>query len=305
MPATSVSTATADAPVRGIAYALVGVLVFSIQDAMAKWLTADYAVMEILFFRGLFALIPCALIVSRTGGRASLRTRRLGHHLGRAALLMGALVCYYLAIRSMPLADAVAISFSAPLFMTALSVPLLGEHVGARRWAAVVVGFVGVLIVARPGSGAFDAAALLVVAASLFYAGAMIATRSLNRSESSGAIMFYFTLTSIVASAGFVPFQWVTPTPADAALLAALGLIGGFGAFFVVESFRHAPVAVIAPFDYSGLVWAALFGFVLWGDVPGPAVLTGAAVIVASNLYIIRREARGSIAAPPPPPRPA
>lgn len=303
MTSSAASVQTADSPGRGIAYAIAGVLVFSTQDALAKWLVADYSVLQIIFFRGIFALIPCAVIVHRSGGWATLRTHRLRLHAGRATLLIGALVCYYLAIRTMPLADAIAIAFAAPLFMTALSVPLLGEHVGPRRWGAVAVGFVGVLIVARPGAGTIDEAALLAVVASVFYAVAMIVTRKLTRSESSAAIIMYFTIFSIVATAGFMPFQWVTPPAADAALLASVGLIGGIGAFLVVQSFRHAPVSVVAPYDYSGLVWAALYGFWFWGDVPGPAVLTGAAVIIGSNVYILRRDTAGARATAPNSPR--
>lgn len=303
MTSIAATTQSIESPGRGIAYAVAGVLVFSIQDALAKWLVADYSVAQIIFFRGIFALIPCAFIVHRSGGWAALRTRRLHLHAGRAALLIGALVCYYLAIRTMPLADAIAIAFAAPLFMTALSVPLLGERVGPRRWLAVVVGFAGVLIVARPGTGVIDTAALLAVAASLFYAVSTIVTRNLTRNDSSAAIILFFTISTIVTTAGFMPFQWVTPNAADAALLACLGLLGGVGAYLVVQSLRHAPVSVIAPYDYSGLVWAALFGFWFWGDVPGPAVLTGAAVIIGSNLYILRRDTAGTMATAPKCPR--
>ena len=294
LPGAAAHAAHADHPGRGIAFALIGVFVFATQDAIAKWLVADYPVMEILFFRGLFALIPAAIIVHRTGGMATLRTKRLPLHLGRAALMFAALVCFYLAIRTMPLADAIAISFSAPLFMAALSMPLLGERVGPRRWAAVVIGFIGVLVAARPGAGMFDTAALLVVGASLCYALTMIATRRLTRSETAGAVMIYFNLASLALAGVFMPLQWVTPEPADAVLLCAIGLIGGVGAYFTVQSLRLAPVAVIAPFDYSSLLWATLYGYLLWSDLPGAAVLTGAAIIIGSNLYILHRETRAA-----------
>lgn len=300
---TDAPTAAADRPGRGIAYISLGVFVFATQDALVKWLVADYPVMQILLFRAVFALIPCAVVIARSGGVAALRTARPGLHAGRGALLLGSLVLLFLAYRRLPLADAIAISFSAPLFMTALSAPLLGEPVGARRWSAVVVGFLGVLVITRPGAGMIEPAALMAVASSALYALAMIGTRRLSRTDSVAAIMFYFIVLVIAVSALCTPFVWVAPNPRDAALLAATGLIGGVAAFLFIQAYRLAPVAVVAPFDYTALVWAGLYGVWLWGDVPGPAVLAGAAIIVASNLYILRRETKRPDVEPAPRPR--
>ena len=282
----------ADHPGRGIALALASVFIFSSQDAIAKWLAADYPVMEIVFFRALFALVPAVIFMFAGDGVRALRTQRLHIHLVRSAMLIGAITCYYLAIRTIPLADAVTIVFAAPLFMTALSVPVLGERVGPRRWAAVVIGFLGVIVVAHPGSELFGAAAILVLISSAFYAGAMIATRGLTRTDTSAAILIYHYLVSIAVAGAFMPLQWVTPTPGDAVLLVTLGLMGGIGAFCAVQGYRYAAVSVIAPFDYTMLLWATLYGWLLWSDLPGPAVLAGAAIIVASNLYILHRETR-------------
>lgn len=282
----------ADHPGRGIAFALAGIFIFSSQDAIAKWLAADYPVMEIIFFRALFALVPAAVFMFASGGFQTLRTQRLRIHLIRSFMLTGALACYYLAIRTIPLADAVAIVFAAPLFMTALSVPILGERVGPRRWAAVMIGFLGVIVVAHPGSELFGTAAILVVISSAFYAGAMIATRGLTRTDTSAAILIYHYLVSIAVAGAILPFQWVTPTPGDAVAFVTIGLMGGVGAFCAVQGFRYAAVSVIAPFDYTMLLWATLYGWLLWSDLPGPAVLAGVAIIVASNLYILHRETR-------------
>ncbi len=298
-------TASADAPGRGIAFMLTAVFIFSVQDAMVKWLTADYSVMQILFFRGVFGFIPCAVFVWRAGGWRVLRTRRLSGHLWRSSLILGALIAFFLAISMMPLADVVAIAFSAPLFMTALSMPLLGEPVGRRRWAAVAVGFIGVLIVVRPGAGVLGQGALLALASSVLFAIGMTVTRKLTRSEPSATILFYFTLLNLVVGGSFMPFLWATPTPADAAMLVTIGLTGGVGAFCMFEAFRFAPIAVVAPFEYSALIWAAMFGYLVWGDVPGSMLLAGAAVIVASNLYVLHREARRGTKRPATPRRPA
>jgi drug/metabolite transporter (DMT)-like permease len=281
-----------DMPGRGIAFMLAAVSIFSMQDAMVKWLTADYSVMQIMFFRGVFGLIPCSFLLWRAGGRRALRTRRLTAHIWRSGLILGALITFFLAISKMPLADVVAIAFSAPLIMTALSMPLLGERVEPRRWAAVMVGFVGVLIVVHPGVGVFGSAALLALASSVLFAVGMTVTRKLTRSEHSATILFYFTLLNIAAGGIFMPFLWVTPTLPDAAMLVTIGFTGGFAAFCMFEAFRFAPIAVVAPFEYSSLIWATLYGYLIWGDVPGSALLAGAGVIVASNLYIVHREAR-------------
>ena len=282
--------AHADHPGRGIVFALAGVFVFSSQDAIAKWLAAGYPVMEIVFFRALFALAPTAVFVIASGGFAALRTRRIHLHLLRSGLLFLSLICYYLAIRTMPLADAVTIMFSAPLFMTALSVPILRERVGPRRWAAVIVGFTGVLVASRPGSEVFDTSSLLVLVASLLYAGAMIVTRRLTRTETNAAVLAYHYIFSIAVAGLFLPGQWVTPAPVDAALLAGMGLMGAIGAFASVQAYRCAPVSVIAPFDYTSLLWATTYGYLVFADLPGPAVLAGAVIIIASNLYIVHRE---------------
>ena len=281
-----------DNPGRGVAFMLAGVTVFAVQDAAVKWLVADYPVVEVLFFRAVFGLIPCMVIVHRAGGLKTVRTRRPVAHLMRTGLILGALLFFFLAVRAMPLADAIAISFSAPLFMTALSRPLLGERVGARRWAAVVAGFVGVLIIARPGAGVLEAGAVLALVSSLLFAIGTVFTRRMVRDESSAAIVVYFSLTAVLVCAVFLPFAWVTPSLPHALMLAGVGVLGGIGAFCMVEAVRFAPVAVIAPLEYAALVWAILFGFLVWGDVPGTGVVVGAAVVIASNLYILRREAR-------------
>ena len=169
--------------------------------------------------------------------------------------------------------------------------PFLGEAVGPRRWLAVIVGFLGVLVMVRPGAGAFQPEALLVVLAALGYALSMLITRRLTRTETNAAILFYSTAGSTLANALLLPFFWITPTTGDLGLFAGLGLIGGIGSFFMVLAYRHAPAAVVAPFDYTALLWATLIGWLVWHELPDATVWFGAAVVVASGLYIIHREA--------------
>jgi len=276
---------------QGIACILFAMFAMSMMDGMAKWLGQGYSPVQIAFFRGLFALIPVLMIVWQSGGINALRTRHPLGHLFRAATTWLALVCFFAAIRSMPLADAVAIAFAAPLFVTALSVPFLGESVGPRRWLAVIVGFIGVLVMVRPGAGAFQPEALLVLLAALGYALAMLVTRRLTRTETNAAILFYSTAGATLANGLLLPFFWVTPTAGDLGLFAGLGLIGGVGSFFMVLAYRHAPAAVIAPFDYTALLWATLLGWLVWQELPDAPVWFGAAIVVLSGLYIIHREA--------------
>jgi drug/metabolite transporter (DMT)-like permease len=286
------SAAAGRAVLRGIVSVLLATLCFAIMDSLVKWVAPRIPVMQIVFFRSLFAFVPIALLIARDGGRTTLRTRRLGDHAKRSLCGVVSLAGFIYAFGHMPLADAVGIGFSAPLFITALSVPLLGERVGARRWSAVLVGFVGVIVMVRPGRGVLDPAAAVALGATMLYALAMIFIRSLGRSESTGAIAFYYTLLCSLIGAAFLPFQWVTPHPVDAVLLVVIGLVGGCGQLLITSAFRNAPAAVIAPFDYVSMLYVSLIGYAVWGDVPDSALLLGAVIVVASGLYILQRETR-------------
>ncbi len=269
---------------------VLSVLLFAGMDALVKWVAARHPVGQIIFFRNVFAFIPIMLFLPSAGGLVALRTRRPGAHFLRALAGIGAMVCVFGAFSLMPLADAVAILQAGPIFLTALSVPLLGERVGIRRWSAVAVGFAGVLVMTRPGAGVFDLAALLAVGGAMLYALAMISIRRLSATERPLTIVFYFTLCAAIAGSLSLPFQWVTPAPLDLAFLISIGLIGGFAQFAMTQAFRLAPVATIAPYEYAALVFAMMFGYLIWGDVPDAWLLIGAAIVVASGLYILHRE---------------
>ena len=276
----------------GIASVLVGMFAVAGMDAAAKWLATGYPVAELVFFRSLFALPPILLLVWHGGGRAALRIRWGWGHLLRAVFALSAIFCFFTALRVMPLAEATSIAFAAPLFVTALSVPVLGEHVGPRRWAAVVVGFLGVLVMTRPGSAAFQPEALLVLGAALCYACAMLVTRRLARTETTPAITFYGTLLLLAGSAIPLPFGWRVPEAEDMVVFVLMGLFGGATMYFMTQAYRYAPAAVVAPFDYTALIWATLFGWLIWHELPDSYVWAGAAIVIASGLYIIRREMR-------------
>lgn len=282
----------AAANARGIALMVSGILVLTVMDAMIKWLSSDYHSLQIIFFRCAFAMLPIFAIAAFSGGLGSLRTRRPGAQALRAAVGLATMVLFFLALKFMPLAEATVLAFASPLFVTALSVPLLGERVGWRRLAAVVVGFLGVVIILRPGTAVFSPYAVLPVAASFFFALGMVLARRLSVTESSIAIVFYTTLAGLLVGAASLPAVWVTPAAEDLPVLVVLGLLGGLGQFLITAAFRHAAVAVVAPFEYSALIWATLLGFMLWGELPDLPTVGGAAVLTAAGLFIVYRETR-------------
>ena len=195
-----------------------------------------------------------------------------------------------------------SIGYAAPIFVTMLSVPLLGERVGPARWAAVAVGFLGVLLVARPGQGLVDPAALLAILGAVFYALCLVVTRKLAAHDDPECTMLHSTGFYAVACALALPFVWVAPGWGDLGLFLALGLVAGCGMYLMVAAYRHADAAAIAPFDYLSMAWAALFGFLIWGEVPGVWSVAGIVVIALSGLFIVRREqiaARRAAAARP------
>lgn len=275
---------------RGIILMCICVFVFTISSTMVKALGPGYPVSQVVFFRCLLAFLPLYIAIRRGGGWQILRTNRPWAHTFRVVIGGFTLFTGFYALTLMPLADYYAFTYAAPLFATLLSIPILGEHVGIRRWTAVLVGFIGVLIMLRPGTHAIDLATIVAITAAFTYALAIIAVRNLARTESSASTVFYFTLAGLILSAAVLPFEWRTPTLREWALLVGIGLMSGFGQILMTDAYRLAPPAVIAPFDYTSMVWALMLGYVLFGDFPDWPTLLGAAVVIASGVYIIYRE---------------
>lgn len=277
---------------RGIVLMCVAVLCFTVMDGLIKHLAGRYPTLQLVFARNVFALIPVIYPLMKGGGRKLLRTRRpLGHAL-RAVFGLVSMCCFFYAYGQLELATVIAIGYSAPLFMTALSVPMLGESVGWRRWTAVLVGFAGVLIMTRPGAGMLDATALIAVFGAFLYALVVVVIRKLGATEHPATIVLYFTFSSAVVSGLAMPFLWVTPSLGDWPFLIGIGLIGGIAQLTMTRAFMQAPVAVIAPFEYSSMIWAVAIGYLFWGEVPDQWVWVGTAIVVASGLYILYRETR-------------
>ncbi|MBX2804479.1 MAG: DMT family transporter [Hyphomicrobiales bacterium] len=275
-----------------IAVMCLGVLCLVTNDAIAKWLTHDYPTLQIVFLRYFLALPVLTAALLWFGGRTALFSRHLGVHILRGLFLAGSAYAFFLSLSYLPLAEATSIIFIAPILITALSVPLLGEHVGWRRWSAVIVGFIGVLIIVRPGGETFQPASLLVICTATLYALIMISARFIKNSESVWTFMFYMTLFPALFSGLSMPFVWQTPDWQHIPLFIGITITGVAGMILLSQAFRMAPAAVIAPFDYTALLWASLLGWLFWEEIPTIWTYAGAAVIIASGIYIVIRETR-------------
>lgn len=287
-----------DRPLAGIAIMTVGVGVFSLMDASGKFLVDTQSVFQIVAFRGVISVMLLAPILFRSHGLNVLRARRPGGLVLRSGLGVFAMLLFFVGIRYIPLADAAAIGFSGAIFMTAMSAILLRERVSWQRWAAILIGFSGAIVVAQPGSDTFHWAALLLLLCSLSYAGMMTMTRLLTRTDSNATMVFYHSVISALVGLAVLPFVWVTPTWGELLLLTGMGVMATAGHILLAQAFRVAPISVLAPFEYTALLWAALLGFLVWGDVPGSHVWIGSAILILSGLYIVYREAREARAHP-------
>lgn len=279
----------------GIACMLASTAALSCLDAMGKWIVSGFPVLEMAAIRGVWVLLIAAPMVYRAGGTRVLATRRPWAHVMRVLLGLVAFVCFFESLRDLPLATAIAIGFAAPLFMTACSTFLLGERVGIYRWSAVIVGFVGVLVITRPDSGDMISwPALLAVTAAMFFGLSQITVRWLTRTETDASMLVYQNLGMTLAGACALPFIWVTPSWEILLLILVSGGCLFVGQMFSIRAFRHAPVAVVAPFQYAELLGAVSFGYLIWGDFPSSHVWLGAAIVIASGIYITWRETRRS-----------
>ena len=283
---------TRRASLAGMAMMCVGVACLCVNDALAKALASNYSPLQILFLRNLIALPFAVLIAAGMGGTAALRSHRPVTHLLRGLLWISAAFLFFSSLKYLALAEATALVFVAPLFITAISALFLRDPVGWRRWLAVLVGFAGVLIAVRPGAAAFQPASLLPIATALFYAALMISARWVDRRESVWTLLLYLTGAGALLSLLVVPFVWVPVQPADYGLFAAIALFGTAGMTLMTQAFRLAPAVVVAPLDYTALVWATLIGWLFWNELPDSPVFVGAAIIVASGVFTIWRENR-------------
>lgn len=289
-------------PLTGIVLKILAALAFTVMSAGIKWLGSGYPVGEIVFFRSAFALVPLIAWLSWNGRLLrSVATSNLGGHIVRGLIGSCGMFAGFAALSYLPLTDAVAIGYAAPLITVVLAALFLRETVRVYRWSAVAAGFVGVLIMlsphlelgslANPSPGASIGAAFGLLGASCA-AAATIQVRRLTATERTGAIVLYFSLLTTFFGLVTLAFGWTVPDSTDLAVLIGLGIMGGIGQILQTQSYRYADASLVAPFDYTTMIWAILLGWVLFGQLPGPAVIGGGTIVAAAGLFVIWREHR-------------
>lgn len=288
-------------PFKAIGLKLISALLFAGMSALVRQLGDVAPIGQMVFFRSAFAILPVLVIYALRGELASaVRTGRPFGQLGRGMLSVCGMFTNFSALTRLPLADATAISFASPLITVALAAVILKERVRIYRWSAVVIGFAGVIVMLVPHfdlgayAGAAGAAAaagsLFAITSAFCNAGTVIQTRRLTQTETTSSIVFYFSLVCAIAGALTLPFAWHSPTGRELTALIALGILGGLAHIFLTESYRFAAASVVAPFDYSAMLWALLLGYWLFGELPGTLVYVGASIVAGAGLYVIWRE---------------
>ena len=289
-PSVRTAPARADRPFRGIALILASTVFLGASDVTAKYLSATLPSIEIAWIRFVvFALIMSPAMLPGSPLFA-LHSQRPGFQLMRGVALLGSSLFFISGLRFLPIAEASATGFVAPLFVTALSIVFLSEKVGLRRWIATAIGLIGVIIILRPGSGAFHPAAFFPLVSALAWAGTLIMTRMMSGREHAITTMSYSSIVGACILSALVPFVWVAPSWHDILFGVFIGVASTAGQWIVVLAFRYADASVLAPFSYTQLVWVSILGFVVFGEVPDIWTVTGAAFIVASGLYTAHRE---------------
>ncbi len=311
------------APLAGILCLLVGLAVFSVQDLILKLLSGRYPLYEIMLVRGLVGLPLLLLMVRAEGGLRLLVTPGLPAMLLRGVVMFVAYAAFYLALAALPLPTSVALYFSGPLFITLLSVLVLGERVGLIGWGAVCVGFAGVMVILRPGNGLFDWASLLPVLSGLTYGIAMIAARRMGANESAGAMAFWGNAVLLSAAAGmalafsggssgeglhpslaFLMRGWEPLAAADLGLMAVTGVVAAAGLWLLTSAYRLAEASTVAPFEYTAMIWGVVWGWTIWGEWPdalgwlGIAAIIGAGLVMAVARTAPRNQGNGKVSLP-------
>jgi drug/metabolite transporter (DMT)-like permease len=290
--------AGADRATVGIMLLLTAYSLFALQDATVKWLVASVPVWQVLFVRSAMVLALCLAAGGRPTLRRVVHSPALGLLARRGAITLVAWFLYFTAARTLPLGQLTTLYFTAPVVVVVLAAPVLHERVGWARWTAVGLGFAGAALAAEPAGLAPSSATLLVLVAAALWGYAVILTRQIARREATLVQMLCTNLFFVVASGAVSAVTWHAPSGFETVLLLQVALCGGAGQFAMFEAARHVPASLAAPLEYTSLVWAFLLGFLIWGDMPNPAVVIGAALILAAGLGLVLIERRQRRAAP-------
>ena len=303
---------------RGVGFLVLAMLIFSLQDIAVKWIGGDYPVLEIVTFRSVIALPLTLLLFQYEGGQGLPITGRPTLEYIRGLFYFLSYTTHFMGLAALPLAEIAAIKFSGPLMITLLSVVILGEMVGPRRWLALLVGFLGVLLIVRPGVAAFNMGSIFILISVLFYALAAILTRKLQTTDSSATMAYYSSLVYLLATCVLAPLvvfigdipnahpsvaflfrAWSMPSLLDWIIMSGLGLVWAGGMYCLARAYSAALASVVAPFEYVALPISAMWGFLIWQEIPTLTTWAGAALTLASGVYILYREQRErSIASP-------
>ena len=295
------SAARRDDVPRGILYMIAATLLFAVSSAIAKWQVAIYPVGEVMFFRSFTSLLVCAMFVLPVTGFSVFATQRPRDHVARGLSQSISQTFTVIALGLMPLAGAIAINFSAPLWSALLSVLWLKERAGPARWGVLLFGFCGVLIVTHPGADSLQVGALFALANAVMYGSVTVAVRGMTKTESADTLLMWQMVTIAVFHAFLLVFGVRAPSPPDAAMLVSSGVANAIGQYLWTKALHLAPTTAVAPFYYFLLVWAMAIGFVIWGDVPTLGLIIGSVIVVASGLFLLWHEARHRAVVPPSP----
>ncbi|MGI9406542.1 MAG: DMT family transporter [Hyphomicrobiaceae bacterium] len=302
--------ADTDRTVKGVVFLITGLAIYSLQDIIIKQLSDLYSVHQIVFVRSIISIPLLFIIIGLDPSPPKLKTSRPVLHAVRGLCQFIAYTSFYLALAAMRLADAVAIAFSAPLVITVLSVIFLGEKVGIKRWGAIVIGIAGVVVIVRPGTGVFEPAALFAVTCAVSYGASAVLARPLGRGDGGAQMALYATIVYLVMSGGlwfvlgdgrhlgenthpsmaFLLRAWSAPTVLHMGMMLATGLISAIGLYCLAQAYRVAEASAVSPFEYTGLIWAISFGFLIFGEVPDIFSVLGILLIVGSGMLVIHRE---------------
>jgi drug/metabolite transporter (DMT)-like permease len=277
---------------RGILCMVIATVLFSIAFALSKWQVAIYPPGEVVFLRSLSSLVVAAAVMLPFTGFSVFSTQRPRDHVARGLSQAVSQTLTILAFSLMPLAGAIAIGFSAPLFAALVSIVFLKERAGLARWSALLVGFLGVLIVTSPGANSLTLGALFALGNAIMYGSVTVAVRGMTKTESANTLLMWQLVTVAFFQSFLLLFGWRFPAPIDAAMLFASGFANAIGQYFWTQALRLAPATAVSPFYYLMLVWAMIIGFLVWGDIPTKGLLIGSAIVVASGLFLLWREAR-------------